>query len=110
MEIKITRNGTELTAAVDGRLDTTTSPELGRRLDGALDGVERLVFDFKNLKYISSAGLRVMLTAMQAMGKEGETVVRGASDNVLEVFEITGLTDDLIIEEETAPSRRDLDE
>ena len=98
MEVKMKRNETELTVAVSGRLDTTTAPALTKELDGALDGVERLVFNFKKLAYISSAGLRAMLTAMQALSGEGETVVRDAPRNVLEVFEITGLIDDLIIE------------
>ena len=99
MEINLAKNGTELTVALAGRLDTTTSPELQKRLEGVLDGVEKLIFDYKNLEYISSAGLRVMLTAMQAIGNGGETVVRGANDNVLEVFDITGLVDDLTIED-----------
>ena len=98
MEVNMTKKGTELTVAVTERLDTTTAPALGEKLDGALDGVKRLVFDFKKLDYISSAGLRVMLTAMQAIGKQGETVVKGANSGVLEVFDITGLIDDLTIE------------
>ena len=97
MEINMTTKGTELTVTVAGRLDTKTAPELTEKLNGALDGVEKLIFDYKKLDYISSAGLRVMLTAMQAVGKQGEVIVRGANSNVLEVFDITGLIDDLTI-------------
>lgn len=98
MEINMTKNGTELTVALDGRLDSTTSPAFDKALEGALDDVERLVFDFSNLDYISSAGLRVMLNAMLTVAKQGETVVKGASKTVLELFDIAGLTEELKIE------------
>ena len=98
MEAKLKKNGTELTVSVSGKLDTTTAPALSKALDGALDGVERLVFNFKNLAYISSAGLSTMLAAMQNLPEQGETVVKDAPKNVLEVFEITGLINDLKIE------------
>ena len=98
MEINVTRNDAELTVALAGRFDTTTAPQVAKELDGVLDGVERLVFDYKQLDYISSAGLRVMLTAMQVMEKQGETVVKNASPSIVEIFDITGLIDDLKIE------------
>ena len=73
-------------------------PELSEKLNGALEDVTRLVFNFKKLDYISSAGLRVILLAMQGMAKKGETVLKGAKPEVLEVFEMTGLIDDLKVE------------
>ncbi len=98
MEIKMDRVGDELTVAVVGRLDTLTAPELEQKLRASLDGVKSLVFDFKELEYISSAGLRVLLTAMQAMDGKGTMKVTNVSDVVMSVFEITGFADDLNIE------------
>ena len=69
MNVIMNRSGTELTVAVEGRLDANTSPELEQKLDPALEGVEKLVFDFEKLRYISSSGLRILLTSMQRMGR-----------------------------------------
>ena len=85
--------GDTLTVSLDGRLDTTTSPDFEAELKSNLDGVKNLVFDFEKLEYISSAGLRVMLSAQKIMNKQGEMSIKNASDDVLEVFEITGLID-----------------
>lgn len=85
--------GDTLTVSLDGRLDTTTSPDFEAELKSNLDGVKNLVFDFEKLEYISSAGLRVMLSAQKIMNKQGEMSVKNASDDVLEVFEITGFID-----------------
>ena len=98
MKITTNRNGNELTVALEGRLDTLTAPELEEQLEPALDGIEKLVFDFTELKYISSAGLRVLLTAMQVMKEQGEMIVRNVCSEVMEIFELTGFTDDLHIE------------
>ena len=68
------------------------------QLEPALDGVEKLVFDFAELKYISSAGLRVLLTAMQVMEEQGEMIVKNVTSEVMEIFEVTGFIDDLNIE------------
>ena len=76
MTITMNRDGKELTIAIEGRLDTITSPELERQLEPALQGVEKLIFDFEKLVFISSAGLRVLLSAMQIMEKQGEMKVR----------------------------------
>ena len=76
MTITMNRDGKELTIAIEGRLDTITSPELERQLEPALQGVEKLIFDFEKLVFISSAGLRVLLAAMQIMEKQGEMKVR----------------------------------
>lgn len=98
MTINKTMNGTELTITLEGRLDTTSAPELEAELKGCLDGVESLVIDLKELAYISSAGLRVILSAQKRMNKQGEMVVRQANDTVMEVFEVTGFVDILTIE------------
>lgn len=98
MKTEINRNGTELTIAVEGRLDTLNAPELEDQLDELLKGVEKLIFDFEKLAYISSAGLRVIVTAMQILEEPGRVTVRKANADVAEVLEFTGLIDDLITE------------
>ena len=98
MKVTMNRNGNELIVSLEGRLDTLTSPELEEQLEPALDGVEKLVFDFAELKYISSAGLRVLLTAMQVMEEQGEMIVKNVTSEVMEIFEVTGFIDDLNIE------------
>lgn len=91
-------NGTELTIALTGRLDTTTAPELERELKDNLDGVKALTIDMGALEYISSAGLRVLLAAQKIMGKQGEMKVTHVNETILEIFEVTGFTDILTIE------------
>ena len=98
MNFTMNKNGNELTVTIEGRLDTLTSPELESKLETGLEGVTKLVFDFEKLAYISSAGLRVLLTAMQIMEDQGEMIVKNVSPEVREVFEITGFIEDLTIE------------
>ena len=98
MTITMTRNESELIVAVEGRLDTLTSLELEVKLEPALKDVKKLIFDFAQLRYISSAGLRVLLTAMQIMEEQGEMIVRNVSDDIMDVFEITGFAEDLNFE------------
>ncbi len=98
MEITMNRIDNELTVALEGRLDTLTSPELEEKLGPALQGVEKLIFDFEKLQYISSAGLRVLLSAMQIMEDQGTMVVRNVCEEVMDVFQITGFVEDLNIE------------
>ena len=98
MEVSMNRKGNELTVTIEGRLDTLTSPKLEEQLEPALVGVEKLVFDFADVKYISSAGLRILLTAMQIMDEQGEMSVRNVSPEVMDVFEGTGFVDNLNIE------------
>ena len=98
MTIQKNRNGSVLTLAVAGRLETTTAPELEAVVKTELDGVDSLVLDFSNLEYISSAGLRVLLTAQKTMNQQGEMKVTGVNEIVGEVFEITGFSDILTIE------------
>lgn len=97
MTITKTQNGEALTIALEGRLDTMTSPELEAELNKSLAGAETLVMDFSKLEYISSAGLRVLLSAHKAMsGKDGMKVTN-VNDIVQEVFEVTGFADILDI-------------
>ena len=98
MRFTMNKNDKELTVAVEGRLDTLSSPELEEKLEESLEGIEKLILDFKDLEYISSAGLRVMLTAMQIMEDQGTMVVRNVCKEVMTVFDITGFVDDLNIE------------
>ena len=98
MTITKTLNGTELTVALQGRLDTVTAPELEAALKDALEGVTALVIDFAELEYISSAGLRVLLSAQKIMNKQGEMKVTHVNETVMEIFEVTGFSDILTIE------------
>ena len=98
MTINKTQNGNELTIALEGRLDTTTSPQLEAELKGSLDGIAALVFDFQKLEYISSAGLRVLLSAQKIMNRQGAMKIRKVNDTIMEIFEVTGFTDILTIE------------
>ena len=97
MEIKKTQNGSELNVAVEGRLDTTTAPQLEAELKQSINGVEKLVLDFAKLEYLSSAGLRVLLSAQKAMSKQGEMIICNVNDTISEIFEITGFIDILTI-------------
>ena len=99
MEIKTTRNDSELTVALSGRLDTLTSPDLEDRLDEELEGVERLIFDLSELEYISSAGLRVLLGAYKMMEEYNGMLIRNVTEPVMDVFEVTGFSDVIDIEE-----------
>ena len=98
LNIEKKTNGSELTVALTGRLDTTTAPELERELKENLDGVTALVIDMAALEYISSAGLRVLLSAQKIMGKQGEMKVTHVSETIMEIFEVTGFSDILTIE------------
>ena len=84
--------------ALSGRLDTTTAPELESELKGSLDGVTALIMDFRELEYISSAGLRVLLSSQKTMNKQGSMVIKNASDEVKEIFDVTGFSEILTIE------------
>ncbi|MCQ2248532.1 MAG: STAS domain-containing protein [Treponema sp.] len=84
--------------AVEGRLDTTTAPLLEEQLKGLFDSIETLVLDFGELEYISSAGLRVLLSSQKIMQKKGGMTVKNSSSGIKEIFETTGFTDILTIE------------
>ena len=90
---------TVLTFLLDGRLDTTTAPQLETEIVDSLDGADLLVLDFEKLEYISSAGLRVLLSAQKKIGKEGGAMkVLHVNETIREVFEMTGFADILTIE------------
>ena len=88
----------KLEVVLEGRLDTTTAPSLDAELKGALDGVKDLKFDLTMLEYISSAGLRVLLSSQKVMNKQGNMVVANASEELKEIFDVTGFSDILTIE------------
>ena len=98
MTILQTKNENALTIALAGRLDTTTAPELEAVLNDALAGTEELTFDFEKLDYISSAGLRVLLSAQKTMNRQGTMKVIHANEMILEIFEVTGFADILTVE------------
>ena len=87
-----------LQVVLEGRLDTTTAPELEKTLKESLDGVKELVLDFEDLEYISSAGLRVLLSAQKIMNKQGSMKLINVSSDIMEIFEVTGFSDILTIE------------
>ncbi|MBQ6183015.1 MAG: STAS domain-containing protein [Clostridia bacterium] len=98
MTINKQKNENGLLISLEGRLDTTTSPALEQELKASLDGVDSLVLDFEKLDYISSAGLRVLLSAQKTMNKQGEMKIKNVNETILEIFEVTGFNDILTIE------------
>ena len=98
MTINKQKNGNGLFISLEGRLDTTTSPALEQELKESLEGVELLALDFEKLDYISSAGLRVLLSAQKTMNKQGEMKIKNVNETILEIFEVTGFNDILTIE------------
>lgn len=98
MTITKSQEGTLLTVCVEGRLDTNTAPELEAELKASLDGVTALKMDFGKLDYISSAGLRVLLSTQKIMNKQGEMKILNVNETVMEVFEVTGFSEILTIE------------
>ena len=98
MESTMNRDGNKLTVAISGRLDTLSSPDFEKEMTPAIEGVEELVIDLKDLNYISSAGLRVLLGLAQTMEDQGKMVVTNPNDAVMDVFSVTGFDDILTIE------------
>ena len=98
MTIQIKRNADVTTIELVGRLDTTTAPALDKTINSDIEGTKNLVLDFKSLEYISSAGLRVLLSAQKKMQKIGSMKLKNVCEEVMEVFEMTGFTDILTIE------------
>ncbi|MBP3754809.1 MAG: STAS domain-containing protein [Lachnospiraceae bacterium] len=99
MTINKTQDGSKLEIALEGRLDTMTTPSLEEEIKNSIEGITELVFDLKDLAYVSSAGLRVLLSAQKTMNKQGTMTIRNANEEVLEIFEVTGFIDILNIEE-----------
>lgn len=97
MTINKNLDGEKLTVAIEGRLDTSTAPELEKELSD-LSGVTELVLDFAKLEYVSSAGLRVLLASQKAMNAQGKMLIKNVNETIMEVFEITGFADILTIE------------
>ena len=98
MTIEIKKNAEETIVELVGRLDTTTAPALDKTISNDLEDTKNLVLNFKNLEYISSAGLRVLLSAQKKMQKIGSMKVTNVCEEVMEVFEMTGFADILTIE------------
>ncbi|MGN0995945.1 MAG: STAS domain-containing protein [Candidatus Ventricola sp.] len=96
MNIRKESNGTTLNIALEGRLDTSTAPQLEAELK-RLAGVAELNLDFAALEYLSSAGLRVLLAAQKTMNKQGKMVIHHVNAAIMEVFEVTGFLDILTI-------------
>ena len=98
MTIEIKKTEEETIIEIVGRLDTITAPALDKTINEDVSGVKNIVFDFKGLEYISSAGLRVLLSAQKKWQKIGSMKLINVCDDVMEVFEITGFADILVIE------------
>ena len=98
MEIKKINNAGTLNVAIIGRVDTTTSPALESELKAEFDSIDALILDFADVEYISSAGLRVLLSAHKAMSKKGGVKLTNVSKDVMEIFEVTGFNDFMNIE------------
>ena len=98
LNIEKTVNQQNVSIALSGRLDTTTAPELEKAFNEVLDGASSLTLDFSELEYISSAGLRVLLSAQKVMNKHGEMKLIHVNESIMEIFEVTGFSDILTIE------------
>lgn len=91
-------NETNLTVKLEGRLDTTSAPMLDDEVKASVNGITKLVFDLSSVEYVSSAGLRVLLAAQKIMNRQGEMIITGANEVLMEIFEVTGFVDILTIE------------
>ena len=97
MKIEKNVDGSSTSFALVGRLDTMTAPLLEAEIQGKLEGVTDLEFDFAKLTYISSAGLRVLLSAQKIMNKQGKMTIKNVCDEIKEIFEVTGFSDILTV-------------
>ena len=98
MKINKTQVGNTLTFKLEGRLDTTSAPDLDQEIKASIAGISELIFDFEALEYISSAGLRVLLSAQKIMNNQGSMKILHVNDIVMEVFDVTGFVNLLTIE------------
>lgn len=98
MKINKTVNGSQLIIAVEGRIDTTTAPQLEAEMKADLEGVTDLCFDLSKLDYISSAGLRVLLAAQKLMNRQGSMKLVNVNETVMDIFDVTGFSGILTIE------------
>ena len=97
MKIDLNKEDKKLTIKLGGKLDTNTSPELDSKMN-ELEGMEEVIIDMKELDYISSAGLRVLLSMQKVMNKQGKMTIINVCDNVMDIFEVTGFSDILTIQ------------
>ena len=98
MDILKNREDNKLTVTLKGRLDTVTSPQLEGELRTEVNGISELIFDLGALDYVSSAGLRVLLSAQKVMNRQGSMTIRNVKPEIMEIFDVTGFTDILNIE------------
>ncbi len=98
LRISKKKENDKITFTLDGNLDTSTSPDLEKELKDSLDGVKELIFDLETLKYISSSGLRLILSAQKKMLNQGEMRIINVCEEVKDIFEITGFSDIMNIE------------
>lgn len=98
MKVNKKLNGSELLMEIEGGIDSTTAPELNDILAASINGITTLILDFKNVDYISSAGLRVLLVNYKAMTGKGEMIIRNVNGNVMDIFTMTGFVNILTIE------------
>ena len=99
LNIEKEKDQKSLKIAVEGRLDTTTAPDLERAIKEDIDDVDSLLIDLEKLEYISSAGLRVLLAAQKIMNRQGSMIIRNVKPDIVEIFDVTGFVDILNIEE-----------
>lgn len=99
MRINKTEDGSEMQINLEGRLDTITAPQLEAEFKSNIGGVTELIIDLADLAYISSAGLRVLLSAQKVMNKQGNMTIRNVNQDIMDIFEVTGFVDILNIEE-----------
>ncbi len=99
MTIDQKKEGGKLTMALSGHLDTNTAVQLESELHAAIDDVTELEFDFAKLEYISSAGLRVLLSTQKVMNRQGKMKIRNVTPEIMEIFEVTGFSDIFEIEQ-----------
>ena len=97
MNVNKIKDAGKLTAVIEGRVDTTTAPELEKSLKEDMEGCTELILDFKAVEYISSAGLRVLLSAQKIMSKQGEMTLINVNSDIMEIFEVIGFSDILTI-------------
>lgn len=98
LKIEQTMENEKAVFALEGRLDTVTAPELEQALKAVLPGLTELKLDFEKLEYISSAGLRVLLSTQKVMNRQGTMTLSKVSETIMEIFEVTGFSDILTIE------------
>ena len=98
MVVNVNKDGELLKIVPEGRIDTVTAPEFSKAIDENIEGIKNLVLDFEKLEYISSAGLRVLLTTQKNMQKIGSMKLVNVNESIMDVFNITGFVDILNIE------------